>query len=221
MFLLILERGREREKHRFEKHQSVASHRRPYQGSIPQPWHVSWQGIKSENFWCIGWCFNQLSHLLGQFPRFSYAQDSSYNFDYRQFAHPRELSGSEAGAISWLLWLLLASTVMGCWVFLLLCSISLHLATAGCWRSVTNSSFLTPGSQLGHCVFIFILFFKDVLIYLEKGGWRGRGEGDISICFSTYLCIHWLILVCALTGDQTCNLGYQDDTVTNRLPGQG
>ena len=30
-----------------------------------------------------------------------------------------------------------------------------------------------------------------------------RGE----ICFSTYLCIHWLILVCALTGDRTHNLG--------------
>ena len=26
------------------------------------------------------------------------------------------------------------------------------------------------------------------------------------ICCSTYLCIHWLILVCALTGDPTCNL---------------
>ena len=27
------------------------------------------------------------------------------------------------------------------------------------------------------------------------------------ICSSTYLYIHWLILICALTGDQTHNLG--------------
>ena len=27
------------------------------------------------------------------------------------------------------------------------------------------------------------------------------------VCFSTYLCICWLILVCALTGDWTCSLG--------------
>ena len=27
------------------------------------------------------------------------------------------------------------------------------------------------------------------------------------ICCSTHSCIHWLILVCALPGDQTCNLG--------------
>ena len=47
---------------------------------------------------------------------------------------------------------------------------------------------------------------------------RGKGEGtewgrererdtERSICCSTYLCIHWLILICSLTGDQTCNLG--------------
>ena len=29
-------------------------------------------------------------------------------------------------------------------------------------------------------------------------------EGETLICFSTYLCIHWLILLCALTGDRTC-----------------
>ena len=28
-----------------------------------------------------------------------------------------------------------------------------------------------------------------------------------SICRSTHLCTHWFILVCALTGDRTCNLG--------------
>ena len=32
-------------------------------------------------------------------------------------------------------------------------------------------------------------------------------EREWLICCSTYLCICWLILACALTGDQTCNLG--------------
>ena len=31
-------------------------------------------------------------------------------------------------------------------------------------------------------------------------------ERETSICCSTYLYIHWFILVCALTGDQICNL---------------
>ena len=30
---------------------------------------------------------------------------------------------------------------------------------------------------------------------------------ETSICCSTYLCIHWLLFVCALTEDRTCNLG--------------
>ena len=42
-------------------------------------------------------------------------------------------------------------------------------------------------------------FFFHLLIF-EKGE-------ETSACRSTYLCIHWLILVCTLTGDQTCNLG--------------
>ena len=36
---------------------------------------------------------------------------------------------------------------------------------------------------------------------------RERGREGREICYYTYLCIHWLILTCALTGDQTCNLG--------------
>ena len=37
---------------------------------------------------------------------------------------------------------------------------------------------------------------------------RGRErETETLICCFTYLCVHWLILVCALPRDQTCNLG--------------
>ena len=32
-------------------------------------------------------------------------------------------------------------------------------------------------------------------------------EKETLICCSTYLLIHWLILVCVLTGDETRNLG--------------
>ena len=38
----------------------------------------------------------------------------------------------------------------------------------------------------------------------EEGGER---ETETLICCCTYLCVHWLILVCALTGDQTHNFG--------------
>ena len=55
-----------------------------------------------------------------------------------------------------------------------------------------------------HFNFYLLNFFK------EKGSGRyreGRGERETSICCSTYLCIHWLLLVRALTGDLTRNLG--------------
>ena len=37
------------------------------------------------------------------------------------------------------------------------------------------------------------------------------------ICFSTYLCIHWLILVCALTRDRTSTLAYWAKAPTKAL----
>ena len=53
------------------------------------------------------------------------------------------------------------------------------------------------------------MFYLLTLKREEGGGDReGRGrEGEIEIHCSIYLCIHWLLLVCALTRDQTCNLG--------------
>ena len=47
----------------------------------------------------------------------------------------------------------------------------------------------------------FLFFFKFIDWFFRE---RKR---ETSICCSTYLCIHWLILTCALTGDQTHNLG--------------
>ena len=42
----------------------------------------------------------------------------------------------------------------------------------------------------------------------EEGGGRERErERETLICCFTYLCFHWLFLVCALTEDQTHNLG--------------
>ena len=43
-------------------------------------------------------------------------------------------------------------------------------------------------------------FFKND--FRERKGKKER----IFMCFSTCLCIHWLILICALTEDRTCNL---------------
>ena len=45
-----------------------------------------------------------------------------------------------------------------------------------------------------------------MILEREEGGERER---ETSICCSTYLCTHWLILVCALTltGDGTHILG--------------
>ena len=40
-------------------------------------------------------------------------------------------------------------------------------------------------------------------------------ERERLICRFTYLCIHWLILLCALIRDRTCNLGVLEDTPTN------
>ena len=55
-----------------------------------------------------------------------------------------------------------------------------------------------------HPLFHYCSPFKKYLLTLE----RERKEREkMSICCSTYSCIHLLTLVCNLTGYQTCNLG--------------
>ena len=49
---------------------------------------------------------------------------------------------------------------------------------------------------------LFFLFKKMYLLIFER-----HTERKTLIYCSTYLCIHWLVFVCALTGDWTHNLG--------------
>ena len=56
--------------------------------------------------------------------------------------------------------------------------------------------------------YISLLFFNFYLLILEIERNRRRKRERVSLsCRSTYWCIHWLLLVCALTRDRTCNLG--------------
>ena len=69
-------------------------------------------------------------------------------------------------------------------------------------RIISIDSLFCPSRQHSELTQIMKLykvfnFLKNLLMW----------ERETSICFSTHLCIHWLILVCALTEDQTCKLG--------------
>ena len=68
-----------------------------------------------------------------------------------------------------------------------------------CWHSCSDgfTGFLILQLSL-HWIHLSLKYFFHLLI-LE----RERNN----FCHSNYLCIHWLLLVCALTGDWTCNLG--------------
>ena len=54
-----------------------------------------------------------------------------------------------------------------------------------------------PGSST---VYVSFRFFNVYSLSLERERER-KGERETLICCSTYLCIHRLILLCALTGD--------------------
>ena len=65
-----------------------------------------------------------------------------------------------------------------------------------------------------HDNFLSILFFYLLILETGKEREKDRQSGrqthrqrETLICCFTYLLIFWLILVCALNGDQTCNLG--------------
>ena len=48
--------------------------------------------------------------------------------------------------------------------------------------------------------------WKNFIDWFLERGTEGGGERNIDVLF-TYLCTHWLVLVCALTRDRTLNLG--------------
>ena len=57
-------------------------------------------------------------------------------------------------------------------------------------------------------IYINIYWFIYIYIYIYRERDRDRErDGHIDWYCSTYSCIHWLILECALTGDRTLNLG--------------
>ena len=72
-----------------------------------------------------------------------------------------------------------------------------------------------------HSLFLFLFLLPLPFIYLLTYLFtylrqRGRGrEREMSTCHSTYLFIHWLLLVCALTRGQTHNLGISYDALPN------
>ena len=66
-------------------------------------------------------------------------------------------------------------------------------------KNASNSHKITSGIL----IFFFLMYW-----FFRKGERRREGETrETAVGCSTYLCIHWLLLVCALIGDQTCNLG--------------
>lgn len=60
-----------------------------------------------------------------------------------------------------------------------------------------------------------VAFFYVYFFILEGG------ERETLIWFSTYLCLHWLFLVCAMTGDEPATLAYTSMRLTTRVTHQG
>lgn len=72
---------------------------------------------------------------------------------------------------------------------------------------------LSPVS-LTCCVHIFCLCLSQKIDFRER-----KRKGRTSVCSSTHLCLHWLIRVCALTGNGSRNLGILGRPLTEP-PGQ-
>ena len=65
--------------------------------------------------------------------------------------------------------------------------------------------------------FSLIFFFCIILptcVHTTPGGGKRKRKRETSTCYPTYLCLHRLLLVCALTTEPTA-LAHQDDAVTN------
>ena len=70
-------------------------------------------------------------------------------------------------------------------------------------RKVKEAAWWAAGGTFSHDVVGLKLVFLKYIIYLSilEREWGTDGERETLICCSTYLCIHRLLLVCALTGD--------------------
>ena len=77
-----------------------------------------------------------------------------------------------------------------------------------------------PGAKIYWPTF-FLFSFKFYLLILERERGRRRKK-KTSVYRFTNLCIHWLILVCALTGNWTCDPRiYKTDALPNWVPWPG
>ena len=80
-------------------------------------------------------------------------------------------------------------------------SISVDLAESKRLGSLLLSSF-----QVRFAGLEMLFFFSFIIYYLFLFTDLGEGAREIAIYYSTYLCIRQLLLIRALTGDQTHNL---------------
>ena len=76
-----------------------------------------------------------------------------------------------------------------------------HKVNSRIWQLLYISWPLTWQNFLFNFLICFLI--RDRERWGERKGERGR---ETSICCSTYLCIHWLILLCAPTRNGTSNL---------------
>ena len=78
------------------------------------------------------------------------------------------------------------------------------------WEQILSSTIFRYSITMQFAFVLFCFSFLKLFFREKEGGSGGEGERrerETSICCSTYFRIHWLIFVCALTRDQTCNLG--------------
>ena len=74
------------------------------------------------------------------------------------------------------------------------------------WHSNNVIVYLSLSLSLSSFLFLVFLFIDYREKIIEDSAQNG-GRGETSICCSTYLCIHWLLLILVLTRDWTHNLG--------------
>ena len=99
------------------------------------------------------------------------------------------------------------------WV-IIQCYFILSLKLFQLWPPECFQLACVPLTDLPHCGFLLLLLLLLLLYFREqKEGW-GERETERHLLFYLFI-LHWLILVCALTRDQICNLTCLGDTLPN------